>query len=175
MKRIILIMAITIGSIAIMNSQTTRFGITAGYTNANAKFERGGFGSQNEGQSGIYVGIVLDNRISDSFAIQGELEYVNVDNVNFLQLPVFAKVYFANTSFYALGGVQVTYTLEEVLSDFTKFNIAIGPGLGYDINNNFFVNARYMFQLNNYFTGPDIADITSRIDFFNIGLGYKFN
>jgi len=154
-----------------VKSQTS-FGLTAGYVNANAKTSDFN-GDNSESESGFYAGIVLDNKISETVSIVAELSYMNADNINFLQLPIFAKIYIANSSFNVQGGFQITYTLEEVLDDFTKFNFGLGGGFGYDITEHFFVETRYIFQLNDYFKGPDTV-LESKINFFNIGVGYKF-
>ena len=150
----------------------TQFGLTAGYINSNSKLDIAGDKFSGT-DSGFYAGVVLDNKVTEMFSIVAELSYMNIDNINFLQLPIFAKVYIADSSFNVQGGLQVTYTLEEVLDDFTKFNFGLGGGFGYDITEHFFVETRYIFQLNNYFKGSNDI-IKSKINIFSIGAGYKF-
>ena len=45
-------------------------------------------------------------------------------------------------------------------------------GIGYDIEDAFFAEARYTFQLNNSYTVPE--DFKIRGNYLTIGLGYKF-
>lgn len=153
-------------------SSQSEFGMTAGFVNGNARVTA--FGEEaTDSEAGFYAGFVLNNELSETVSIQLELIYLNLDNTSFLQLPMFTKFYIGQSPFNIQGGFQITYTLEEVFNDFTKFNIGIGPGLGYDITDNFFVEGRYVIQLNDYFNGPeDVLD--SKINFLNIGLGYKF-
>ena len=65
-----------------------------------------------------------------------------------MQIPIMAKMY-VTEQFNIQAGPQITYTLEEVIDDFTKFNIGLGAGLGYDITEDVFIESRYVFQLNN--------------------------
>lgn len=150
----------------------SKFGVTGGVTSANARATSLGQEASNS-ETGFYVGVVLDNPVSESLHIHTELVYVNVEDINFLQLPLLVKLYIANSGFNVQGGFQLTYTLEEVGPDFTKLNVGLGPGIGYDITDDVFVEARYMFQLNDYFTGPESV-LESRIHFLNVGVGYKF-
>ncbi len=149
----------------------SRFGVTAGYLNANSKIESEGL-SGSAGESGFFFGLIGEFEVSDKVSIQPELLYANVDDLSFLQIPVMAKVY-VSEEFSLQAGPQITYTLEEVADDFTKVNLGLGIGFAYDFTNQFFVESRYTFQLNNYYTGS--ADIESRIGWLNIGVGYKFN
>ena len=77
---------------------------------------------------------------------------------------------------YHKYGTHIFHTKKEdvwsYINDFTKFNIGIGAGLGYEFTENLYAQFRTTYQLNNYYTGN--ADIKSRINFFNVGLGYKF-
>jgi len=150
----------------------SKFGFTAGYVNGFAKAVS--FGDKaTDSESGFYAGVILDNTASEAVHVVAELTYMNINDISFLQLPLLAKIYISNSPFNIQGGLQLTYTLEEVFDDFTKFNIGIGGGFGYDIGEHFFAETRYIFQLNDYFTGPDEI-LESKINFFNIGLGYKF-
>jgi opacity protein-like surface antigen len=150
----------------------SRFGLTAGYANANAKLTSFGE-TDKDSEAGFYAGLVIDNKLTEVVNLQVELTYLNVKDLSFLQLPMMVKVYIAKSPFSIQGGLQITYTLEEIFDDFTKFNIGFGGGLAYDISEAFFVEGRYIFQLNDYYTGPNNA-IESKINFLNIGFGYKF-
>jgi opacity protein-like surface antigen len=158
-------------TLVIAHSQS-RFGLTAGYANANAKLTSFGE-TATESESGFYAGLLIDNKVSEAVNLQVELTYLNVRDLNFLQLPIMVKVYIDKSPFSIQGGLQVTYTLEEVFDDFNKFNIGLGGGLAYDLSEDFFVEGRYIFQLNDYYAGPNDV-LESKINFLNIGVGFKF-
>ena len=171
MKKLLLTILFLLIGFASLIAQNDRFGITAGYLSGNAKVNFYGEEAKNN-ESGFYGGLIIEIPLSEKFKIQPEFLYANIDNNSFLQIPIMAKLY-AGDKFYFQAGPQITYTLEKIYDEFTKFNIALGGGVGYDIVSGLYVNAKYVFQLNNYFTGPQ--DFSSKIDFLNVGLGYKFN
>ncbi len=170
-KQLFIFVIAIIGSINLSAQESASFGITAGYLSGTSKVEQFGE-SLSDNQTGFYGGLVIELPFSEKFMLQPEVLYVNINDLSFLQIPIMAKVY-VTEALYIQAGPQITYTLEQIFDDFTKFNLAIGGGLGYDILPKLFVNAKYVFQLNNYFTGPQ--DISSKLNFFNVGLGYKFN
>ena len=63
---------------------------------------------------------------------------------------------------YKLGEAQ-TITLRNSSSSFERY---------ININENIFVQARYVFQLNNHYTGD--ADIDIDVNSFTLGVGYRF-
>lgn len=172
MKKQVLFSILGIAMAAVSFAQNTSFGVTAGYVNGTARLTVMGE-KASEGESGLYGGITINSEISEKVHFSADLVYMSIDGSNFLQAPFMIKFYPVN-KFYLQAGPQITYTLEDVFDDFTKFNIGAGAGLGFDISSSVYVNAKYVFQLNNYYTGPDAAQITSRIDFLNAGLGYRF-
>jgi opacity protein-like surface antigen len=103
--------------------------------------------------------------------VQPELLYANVDDTSFIQVPLMVKVY-PIPKVYIQAGPQFTYILEDVLDDFSKLNTGAAIGAGVDIAFGLFAQARYVFQLNNNYTGP--ADINLRANSLQAGIGYKF-
>ena len=170
MKKLCLL-AFTAFTVVAMNAQEVQFGATAGYFGVNARSETDGF-EVSGSDSGFYVGFLADIEISEKFSFQPELLYANVNESSALFVPLIVKYYVA-AKFSLQAVPQVGCSLEELPEDIASVNFSIGPGGGYDINENFFVEARYVFQVNNSYTGD--LDITSREDYLNIGLGYKFN
>lgn len=162
----------TIALLTFLNVQSqTEFGATAGLALGNAKVENLGVKLDNN-DSGFYIGLLMDNTISEKFHLLGELTYLNIDGFSYLQLPLLGKLYVGNGAFNVQGGVQLRYNLEDVVDDFSKLDIGLGGGLGYDIGDNFLVHVRYFRQVNNSFKGNIPVD--SRLHLFNIGFGYKF-
>jgi opacity protein-like surface antigen len=58
------------------------------------------------------------------------------------------------------------------IDDTTKLNLQLAVGVGYDIDESFFVQARYGFQLNDHFTGDGDGEI--KFNSLTVGVGYKF-
>ena len=108
-------------SFTTVQGQETRFGATAGLVSATIKVEAVGQ-SASLSESGFYLGLIADITVSDVFHVQPELTYANIDDTGFLQLPIMAK-YFVSEEFTIQAGPQITYTLEDVINDFIKFNI----------------------------------------------------
>ena len=48
-------------------------------------------------------------------------------------------------------------------------------GAGYDINDKFFVQARYGLELTNRYSGPLSNSLSVRANTFTVGVGYSFN
>ncbi|WP_459209898.1 porin family protein [Aquimarina rhabdastrellae] len=179
MKKITFFALFMVLGLVSMNAQEDiRFGVTAGYANATAKLKAGNI-DESEGSSGFFLGALAEFKLNEKFSIEPKLTFTQIsedgNKTDFLQLPVMAKFYpVSDSGFNLQAGPQITYTLEDISDDFTKFNIALGAGVGYEFLDNFFVDARYHLQLNNYYTGSGSDDIKSRVNFLNIGIGYKF-
>ena len=80
------------------------------------------------------------------------------------------------------AGPQFDLILDES-PGFKKFGFGLATGVGFDINQNLSATARYSFGLNNrldddlvdlLFDDIAIGDITTKLNFFQIGIGYKF-
>lgn len=172
MKKIIFITTLFVLFLSNLNAQDTSFGVTAGFLNGSAKFEVGNE-SISDSEAGFYGGFFAEFGVSEKFSIQPSIVYGKVGEASLLQLPVLAK-YYVLEKFNLLVGPQITYELQSNLDeqDLTNFNFGIGLGAGFDITENFLIETKYAVQLNNLYIGN--ADIKSTVNFFNIGLGYRF-
>lgn len=174
MKKIILTAVIAVVSMTAVMAQEAVFGAKAGYTLIGSKVTTDGQEFTGSA-SGFHVGFTTDVQIGNQLYVAPELLFTMVfeggTDLKFLQVPLFLK-YYAADKFYVNGGPQITYTLEEISDDFTKFNVGFGAGLGYEFTDNFYGNFRTVYQLNNYYTGD--ADVKSRNNIFNLGFGFKF-
>ncbi|SDW96186.1 Outer membrane protein beta-barrel domain-containing protein [Lutibacter oricola] len=171
--------------VSICTSQETKFSIIAGYSNAfetvkidavnllNNYEDEISFDVKketiNDSYSGFNIGVSVETSISDKISFNPSLLYLNVNNTNFLQAPIFLK-YYLNNELSIIGGPQLTYTLDEVFERVRKLNIAIGAGISYNISERFYAQASYSYQLNDYVKDKDY---TQKIHLLNIGLGYK--
>ncbi len=172
MKKL-LFFTIAIFVFSLVNAQ--QFGIKAGFNSTSAKITFDG-ASVSGSSSGFYAGFLANFELSDQVELQPELLFVNISengqNESSLLLPIMFK-YNVSDEFSILAGPQVRYILEESVEDITNFGVDFGAGVSYDIDENFFVDARYMFGLTNQYTGS--LDMTAKYSFFQVGIGYKFN
>ena len=184
--RKILTTILLVGLVSICTSQETKFSIIAGYSNAFEKvkvkavsLELGyvddiSFNGEeiefNESYSGFYAGLSTETFVSTKLFFNPSLIYLHINETSFLQAPIFMK-YYLNKDLSLIGGPQLTYTLDKVFEQIRKLNIGVGAGVSYDFSEQFFIQANYTFQLNDYVKVEDFKD---KIDFLNIGLGYRF-
>ncbi len=172
MRKLLLCAAVAVLGLTSVNAQEVQFGATGGLisVDANAKFN--GQSLDVDSEIGFYIGGLADIAISDAFHVQPELLYANVNDGSALLLPIMAK-YYVSEDFFVQAGPQFDFSLEDLPTDYTGLGISLAAGLGYDINEEFFIEARYSFQINDYYTGN--LDIESKSNLLLFGVGYKFN
>lgn len=174
MKKLIFL-AIAIFAFSLSYAQ--QFGVKAGF-NSTSFAVTFMDESDSDASNGFYLGVLADFEISEGLNLQPELQYVNIsedgESTGFLNLPVMFKYYIAE-GFNVQAGPQISYLLEEAEDDFSNLGIDLAVGLGYDIDDNFFVDARYSYNLNNRYTGEGSDDFSIRFNAFQVGVGYKFN
>ena len=170
MKKVVLITLFTVAFTFNSNAQDSRFGATAGFLNAGAKVTFGD-DSVTASEAGFYLGLIGDFEVNEKFHVQPELLYASVDGSSAIFIPILAKFYVAD-AFNIQAGPEVSFSLEETGEDSSSLGVNIAGGLGYDITEDFFVEARYSQQINNAYTGD--LDITARGNGLFIGVGYKF-
>lgn len=157
--------------VCIMVAQNTSFGLTAGLIHASGKGTLGDV-EETESSTGFYVGGIIDFTISEKFHIQPEAFVGTVEEGSALFVPIMAEFYLSD-AFSLQAGPQFDYTFEQVPDNFTSLGIALAAGAAYDISQHFMVEARYAFQVNDYYTGN--ADASARMQNLTIGLAYMFN
>ncbi len=172
MKKLLLLAVFTVVGFASTQAQETSFGVTAGYTNMTAKLEEGNM-SLSTSESGFYIGALVDLSISEEFHIQPEVLYARASEANFLQVPVLAKYYIADSGFQIMAGPQGTLTLDETIEGLNSFGLDLTLGVAYEITENFFLDARYSLEVTNRLKDVE-GDVTYRLNALNIGVGYKF-
>ena len=176
-KKITLIFFLFIG----LNSfaQNVDFGVQAGYT--NVEIEATVQGTQvSESASGFYVGFLTDFQLSENWHLQPSVNYFNVEETNFLSIPVLVQYYIDNSDFYLQAGPQGTIALEDDPVT-NAFGLDAAFGAGYHITENFFLEARYGIELTNRYTSDSMShaqeydlDINSGVNTLMVGIGYKF-
>lgn len=156
-----------------MNAQETRFGITGGFNSTNVKVSTP-LGGGSASVEGFYAGFFADIKVSDKFSIQPELNYVATfesgESLNTLTLPILAKYYVAE-KFNIQAGPTLDYILDETGNEVNAFGFGLATGLGFDFTEDLFATVRYSFGLSNRL---DNDIVTSKIDYLQVGIGYKF-
>lgn len=175
MKKITLLLLVALSTSSLF-AQETKFGLTAGFLNAEAKASADGAASFSSSDSGFYLGALVDIGLTESLHIQPEVLYGNINDSGLLYIPIFLKYYISESGFHLMGGPQATLNIDEEAEGINNLGIDAAFGLGYDIYESFFINARYAFELTNRVSSDlEGADgVTARINSLQIGVGYKF-
>jgi len=168
MKKIML--AAFFAVITIVSVSAQNFGVKAGvdFATAKAKFE-GLTVSENE--TGFYIGIFTNIEISDSFSIRPEVNYVSIEELDQIRVPVLAAINVAD-SFTLLAGPSLGFLLDSD-DEINSFNFGIDLGAAYDITDNFLIEARYNLGVSNL-VDMDGMDASLKLSGFQVGVGYKF-
>ncbi|MAW95569.1 MULTISPECIES: porin family protein [unclassified Leeuwenhoekiella] len=190
MKQFLLFLFLIFSSSSI-SAQEFKWDVNAGYLHTNARFKvdyanldiytpddpflTGSF-TDTETANGFYIGVGGQYRLESALALSGHVNYARYTESGFLQVPLALHYYIADSGFNIFAGPQFTYDIEDAAiydsGDVTRLNIGAGGGVGYEFSNNLFLEARYTFQLNNFFQNETTA--TLRTNYLNIGLGYRF-
>jgi len=119
-------------------------------------------------ETGFYLGGGYKFDVSDTFSVEPAALFSLVNSATSLYIPVMGQYYFTD-KFYAQAGPQINFLLESVDDGALGIDIALGGG--YNIDDNWYVEARYGFEV---FRGGDYGEFTS-INTFSIGAGFRFN
>lgn len=175
MNKFTLLLVFALGTLS-MSSQQTKFGLTGGFLNAEAKINADGEGSFSASESGFYVGAVADIDLNGALHLQPEVLYGNINDGSLLYIPVLLKYYISESGFYLMGGPQATIDLEDSGEGYNSLGVDASFGIGYDINEDFFIYARYSLEVTNRIGDvqglPD--GVSGKINSFQVGVGYKF-
>lgn len=199
MKKLSLVALIAIFSLTLMQAQTNvKFGITGGLLNSNTDIDISvlGFDVANIDAinvTGFNIGAFADIELSEKFHIQPELTYGSAGKLAFVYLPVMMKYYVAD-KINIQAGPQLSFStdlqdIKDGLKDidnilntnvnldkaFNSTGVDLVFGAGYDINDKFFVQARYGLEVTNRYSGPLNNSLSVRANTFTVGVGYSFN
>ncbi|MDT0678194.1 outer membrane beta-barrel protein [Autumnicola musiva] len=182
MKNLILAAMLFFASLSFMQAQEVDFGLSAGYTSITGRSSSSTSSMvTSASSSGFNVGALADFSISENFHLQPEVNFAIADDVNFLIIPVLAQYYIGDSQFYLQAGPQATFLLEDTMGMLDNFGLDLAFGAGYHINENFFLHAKYSFEITNRLSNDFIdmlesegQDADSGFDAFTVGVGYKF-
>ena len=211
MRKIALLIALTIFGLTQANAQNFGFKGGYNYSSFNGEVAKDNTNTL-KGLSGFYVGALLELPLGDVISLQPEVIYSRQGaaweqknilgefkkdlKLDYLNIPVMAKVNLG--PLFLQGGVQfgflvgkpeVSYTrgaqrvTEKVDKDaYASFDFGVGAGLGVNLSQHFFVEARYTHSLtnaldpnNNSLKNAHISDDNNfKNAVLSLGLGVKF-
>ncbi len=171
MKKLMLLAAVAVFGLSNVNAQETSFGAKAGADFASLKASGGGF-SVTGSETGFYVGGFAEIGVSDKFAVQPELLFVAIKDLNQIALPIMAK-YMVSEEFSILAGPSLGFILDQP-EGANSFNYGIEAGVAYDFTEKFFAEARYNVGLANLIEDTEGTDASLKLSGFFVGVGYRF-
>lgn len=154
MKKSSVLLLIFITTCFTINAQE-RWGLKAGVDFATIKVSS--FGSASE--TGFFVGTYTTIKVADKVKLQPELLYVNIDDYDFLSLPLLVK-FPLGEKFSGLAGPSLNYFFDDMDEE---FKINLDAGLSYNLSESMDLSGRYSFGL---------GDID--VNGFFLGIGFKF-
>ena len=131
--------------------------------------------SNTSSETGFYIGVAFRDEfleLSDDFAIQPEINFVAIKDLNQIQVPILAK-YTIVDKLNAYAGPNLGF-LFDTPDGIKSFNFAVDVGLSYDVTDNILVEARYDYGLSNLFENGN-SNFSTKLRNFQVGLAYRFD
>ncbi len=172
MKKIILLTTVLLLGLTSVQAQSLRLGakIGANFSNLDSSAPTGG------NQTGFHVGGLLELKVLDNLAIQPELLYSKQGSkdlkLEYLSLPVLLKFYMTSDKFSFELGPQFSVLInDDVPSSFDSktADLATVVGLGYNLTDMIFVQARYVYGMSEISKN---AEIKNRV--IQVSAGLRF-
>lgn len=167
MKKLVIVLVLTIG-LTMSSYAQEGFAAKAGFNNVSINVDSGGFFDASDSELGFFIGGGYNFVASEQFDIEPSLLLSFVDDLTSLYIPVMAK-YKISDKFNIQAGPQINYLLEDLPDG--EFGLDLAFGGGYNIDSNWFVEARYGIQISR---GGDFGDLVD-INTLTVGAGYRFN
>jgi len=220
MKKLIIGIVLLVVFAATVSAQETSFGVKGGMNLAKiSNVEEEGWSIDSKIRPMLYVGAFVEHKFNDRFGLspefvysgqgvkteetereywgEGYTKYENKFILNYLNIPVLAKIYVVDSLSIDVGpqfGFLVTAKLkdkltdassdgstiyegeEDIKDDFNTFDMALGVGATYNIGK-FMIQGRYNLGLTdiiNYDGEKPSGYKASKNNVFQIGVGYRF-
>ncbi len=151
-----------------MNAQS--FGVKAGADFATAKADFDGF-KVSENETGFYLGVFTKIKVSESFNVRPELNYIGIKDLDQIQVPLLAE-FGLSEKFNAVFGPSIGFILNTEEGE-KSLNLGAALGLSYNISSKFLVEARYVLGLSNLVEDNEF-DASLKLSSFQVGIGYQF-
>ena len=180
MKKLILANLFFLALCTTAQAQAVKFGVKAGLNYANLT----GTDIQTDAITSYHAGLVAELKLTDGFSVQPELLYSTQgatykdagtefkNELGYLSIPVLAKIHL-NKSFSLDLGPQASFLLSE-RNDFDvknaeTFDFAAVGGLGLNLTENIFLQARYVLGLTEV-----SKDAETKNSVFQLSAGFTF-
>ncbi|WP_157730172.1 porin family protein [Tenacibaculum jejuense] len=175
MKKVLIIVLTLVSYLNGYAQNDYEYGILGGFNNRNERVVANGI-SASAGEGGVFIGLFIDMKISEAISIQPEIQYVATfienNTSNSIVIPIVGKYHFSDKFSIHVGPVL------DIILDGTplnEFGLGIAIGAGYDITDDLFITSRYSLGLTNRLnTDFATSGFSTQIDFFQVGLGYRF-
>ena len=186
MKKIAIIIVITILGLTNTYAQKVEFGAKAGL---NLAFITGDDTEGFKPNTDFHFGVMAEWQISDKFALQPEIVYsgqgsdINIESegrisLNYLNVPIMGK-YYVIKGLSIEAGPQIGFLLSTKggsvnYKDFLKTtDYGVNFGVGYKLNNGLNFTARYNLGVSNINNVDGFTD-KNRNGVFQLSIGYFF-
>ncbi|THD31249.1 MAG: PorT family protein [Flavobacterium johnsoniae] len=178
MKKFIVAAILIIAGATNADAQLLKFGIKGGVNFAN--FNGGADGIDYSSRTGFHAGAVAEVKLFQNFSLQPELLYTSQGadvkgfgdfNLDYVSVPVLAKFYLISEKLSLEVGPQFSFLIDEAKNEFENksFDFAAAGGLGLNITDNFFAQARYTIGLSEVSKEAEVKNAV-----FQLSLGYFF-
>ena len=178
MKKIVCVLLLIFG-LSTSTAQMFKFGLKAGANFSTLE----GSDIESSTYTNIHFGGVVEVKLFENLSIQPELLYssqgAKIDqagfediNFNYVTVPVLAKFYLTSKKLSLEAGPQFSFLVDQNLEDQFEaetFDFGAAVGLGYNVTEHFFVQARYVMGLTE--ANKD-AEVTNRV--IQLSVGYMF-
>ena len=168
MKKLFLTAIVAVITMVSVNAQN--FGLRAGLDSGTLKAEYGGE-SDSDSETGFYIGVFTDIEISETFNLRPEINYVSIEDLDQIQIPVLASFEVAE-SFNLLAGPNFGFILDSG-EGMKSLNLGLNAGASFEIAENVLIEARYNFGLTDLLD-VDISGASVKMSEFQVGVAYKF-
>jgi len=195
MKKTLLIISLTLFTLTLVNAQKkNNFGVKGGINFSNMTSD---YYLESDSKTEFHIGLVAEIPIVNKFSIQTEILYSEQGtkskvellggnpslveyNLNYLQVPVLAKIYlFQNLSIEVGPSFNFLVKDEEIFEYTTLTNVGSNfefsgvLGVSYKVRGGFFGTLRY---LNGFTVALDreLRDEDAKNRVFQLGIGYMF-
>ena len=125
----------------------------------------------NANDTAVFGGISYEIPTEGDIGIQPSA-IISLGDITSLYIPVMFQ-YAISDEFKAEAGPQINYILEEAFG--AEFGIDLALGGQYDISEDFYVFARYAFQITRGDQEVSGFNLGYDINTFSVGGGYRFN
>ncbi len=177
MKKAILLTMFFVLGISTANAQGIRFGLKGG-----ANFSTlDGDDVDADNLTSFYGGALVEINVFQNFSVQPEVLYSSQGakveglgdiKLDYINVPVLAKFYLISDKLSLEAGPQFGFLVNQDLEETFEaksFDFAAVGGLGFNITDNFFVQARYVIGLTDASENAEVKNTT-----IQAGVGFRF-